>query len=691
MDINELIGMTLGTCTLERVIGRGGMGAVFLAQQSRPVRTVAVKVLIPAKGYDPDQQRVFLARFRREADTIAKLDHRNILPIYEYDEAVVDQEQVAYLVMPFIRGGTLRERIEEMKRAGTQFDLNTTASYVNQIADALSYAHGIGVVHRDVKPANLLFHQDGRLLLSDFGIARLQAMPSLTSAGSFLGTAEYASPEQISTNSIDHRADIYSVGAILFELLAGSVPYTGANPFSIMGKKLNDPVPSVRALRSNLSPAIDAVVTRALAKSPADRYQSASQLAADFRAAIAGQPSISYSGIDIYSDLTLADASWPDAALFAPPVQSASSAATIPAPNTNGVVPPTQQALPSTPLPNPWQQQAQQGQQAAWQWPSQTANANGSNNGANGQGMAPPLTTGIGNANASGSPNKNTTGPDILGYRKGHRISFYSILLITLLLQIIVAGLLLGKSTYSSNLLAMLGVLMGSSLNLLALAASCFTGVVRDRKTGKFVVRGLINALIAPILSGLLIDFGTQPTGNLQHLLAYAVLLLSNIYALVQLAHVDAAKEQIQITRIHWRSAFVGALTGILPLTIVLIFALNNVLAQLHSASPLLAWFGTLSIIFLGIPTPGAVLAVHLSRDARFPTLVRSSAIAGMLMFLGALLLLIIWDFLFSHHAQYIASMQQGLIPLLILLAVLMLIGALRGMLDAWIYNKIRK
>ncbi len=133
-----------------------------------PVRTVAVKVLIPANGYDPDQQRVFLTRFRREADTIAKLDHRNILPIYEYDEAIVDQEQVAYLVMPFIRGGTLRERMEEMRRAGTHFDLNTAASYINQVADALSYAHGSGVVHRDVKPANLLFSSGWPLALERF-------------------------------------------------------------------------------------------------------------------------------------------------------------------------------------------------------------------------------------------------------------------------------------------------------------------------------------------------------------------------------------------------------------------------------------------------------------------------------------------------------------------------------------------
>src|SRR5438874_10723307 len=136
MDIKELIGVTLGTCTLERVIGRGGMGAVYLAQQSRPVRTVAVKVLIPTNEYELDQEEVFLERFRREADTIARLEHKNILPIYEYDEAMVDGERLAYLVMPYIRGGTLRQRIDEMNRSGSHFELKVVASYINQVADA---------------------------------------------------------------------------------------------------------------------------------------------------------------------------------------------------------------------------------------------------------------------------------------------------------------------------------------------------------------------------------------------------------------------------------------------------------------------------------------------------------------------------------------------------------------------------
>ncbi len=359
MDIKELIGITLGTCTLERVIGRGGMGAVYLAQQARPVRTVAVKVLIPSNTYDPDQQRVFLERFRREADTIAKLEHKNILPIYEYDEALINEEHLPYLVMPFIRGGTLRERIDEMNRSGSRFDLKVIASYISQVADALSYAHSLGVVHRDIKPGNLLFHQDGRLLLSDFGIVRLKAMPSLTSIGSFIGTAEYASPEQISTSEIDFRSDIYSLGTILYELLTGSVPYTGATPFAIMAEKLSEPVPSLLSSRPDLSPGIEAAVMKALAKNPADRYQTATMLAADLRASVASSSSsaLRLSGDASNNDLTVAERPW---GVVAP------LNVVAPTSNAQNFIPPTQ---PARPIPSgnvPWQQAPGQ-----WQWPSQ--------------------------------------------------------------------------------------------------------------------------------------------------------------------------------------------------------------------------------------------------------------------------------------------------------------------------------
>lgn len=658
MDARELIGITLGACTLERVIGQGGMGAVYLAQQSRPVRTVAVKVLVPSDVADPDQQRTFLERFRREADTIAKLDHQNILPIYEYDEAYVNQQQLAYLVMPCIYGGTLRERMDDMRRGGSFFDLQTVASYLSQVADALSYAHSFGVVHRDVKPANLLFHQDGRLLLSDFGIVRLRTLPSLTNVGSFLGTAEYASPEQISTNNVDYRTDIYSLGTILYELLTGSVPFDGPNPFTIMTKKLHDPVPSLRISRPDLSPAIDAVVQRALARDPVDRYQAATKLASDFKAAIAAPAGAQLrlgNGADGSSDLTIPEQPWSVSPI----------AATVPAPSTNAPSFPPQQAAIQAGLP-PWQQPL-----LPWQ-----AQANGAHD-ANG-------------ASAQNNTHR-TTGPDpnALIYRQGHRLIFYSSLIVTLLLQLFIFAALASPAVGN----AMLGVLLGSSLNLLMLAAIGFTGVVRDRKIDKFVVGTLIDTVLAFIASGLLIGFG-HVTNSATPIIAYIILLVSNLYALRQVARVDIAKEQIRVAPVLWRPALLGALTGLLPLTIILTFVLTTLVARspITAEPPMLTLLRALFVVFIGIPTPGAVLAVKLSRPMRFASLLRTSAIAGMLMCAGALLLVVLlWLLSLVGHSPIIALLSQTLPTLLLMVGILGVLGALRGMLDSWVYRKISK
>ncbi len=658
MDAKELIGVTLGTCTLERVIGHGGMGAVYLAQQARPVRTVAVKVLIPSDVADLDQQRTFLERFRREADTIAKLDNQNILPIYEYDEAFVNQQHLAYLVMPCIRGGTLRERMDEMKRSGSYFDLQTVASYLSQVADALSYAHSFGVVHRDVKPANLLFHQDGRLLLSDFGIARLRALPSLTNFGSFLGTAEYASPEQISSNDIDYRTDIYSLGTILYELLSGSVPFTGSSPFAVMTRKLHDTVPSIRISRPDLSTAIEAIVLRALARDPAHRYQAATMLASDFKAAITSLPGtqlhLGNNGGNI--DLTIPEQPW-----AASPI-----AATVPAPSTNAPSFPAQQA-------------AAQAGQAPWQQPLLSWQAQAQANGAHG-------------ANgAAAQPRTRTTGPDpnALTYRQGRRLFFYGSLIITLLLQLFIFAFLTTPVKGS----AILGVLLGSSLNLLMLAAIGFTGVTRDRKIGKFVIGTLLDTLLAFTVSGFFIGFGSV-TNRISPIIAYIILLASNLYALRQVARVDASKEQIRVAPILWRPALLGAMTGLLPLAIILTFVLTTLAAQSPAThvTPILLLLRSLFVVFIGIPTPGAVLAVKLSRPMRFASLLRSSAIAGMLMCAGALLVVVaLWLASLVGHSQVFILLGQTWPTLLIMAGVLAVLGALRGMLDTWIYRKISK
>ncbi|HXX79717.1 MAG TPA: serine/threonine-protein kinase, partial [Ktedonobacteraceae bacterium] len=160
-DSSDLVGKTLGTCTFEKLLGQGGMGAVYLARQARPARNVAVKVLLPNVRMDSKEYEAFLVRFRREADVIARLEHINIMPIYEYGE----QEGLAYLVMPYLTGGSLSDLLAQRG----SLSLFESATYLDQVCSALAYAHAHSVIHRDIKPNNLLIHSDGRLVLADFG------------------------------------------------------------------------------------------------------------------------------------------------------------------------------------------------------------------------------------------------------------------------------------------------------------------------------------------------------------------------------------------------------------------------------------------------------------------------------------------------------------------------------------------
>ena len=253
------------------------MGVVYLARQQHPSRHVAVKVLLPNMSMNDHLHQHYLARFRREADVIATLEHVNIVPIYEYGE----QDGLAYLVMPYLQGGSL---YDILARHGS-LSLQETVKYIHQVAGALDYAHAHGIIHRDLKPANFLLHTDGRLLLSDFGIAHIMqdrmgvTGTPLTEAGTLPGTPHYMAPEMLSGEQIDHRVDIYALGIILYQLLSGQLPFDGATPYAILVKHMQEMPPSLHQRNSFIPVDVDAVIQRTLAKKRDDRFPSATDLA----------------------------------------------------------------------------------------------------------------------------------------------------------------------------------------------------------------------------------------------------------------------------------------------------------------------------------------------------------------------------------------------------------------------------
>jgi serine/threonine protein kinase len=293
IDPQRLLGQHLGNCILERLLGQGGMGAVYLAQQTRPRRTVAVKVLLPELL--PKTAGVyteFLARFRREAEALAALDHVNIIPIYEYGE----QEQMAYLVMPYVTGGTLRDLLAQR----STLPLSSALPIIEQAAAALDYAHSHGIIHRDLKPGNMLFHADERLLLTDFGIAKMvnqtpspdhTSLHTLTTTGTIIGTPEYLSPEQATASPVDRRSDVYSLGIIVFQMLSGQVPFTGPTAVATALKHAMEEPPSLTQLNPVLPVHVEQTVRKAIAKRPEERYATAGGLARALAAASRTQSS----------------------------------------------------------------------------------------------------------------------------------------------------------------------------------------------------------------------------------------------------------------------------------------------------------------------------------------------------------------------------------------------------------------
>jgi serine/threonine protein kinase len=267
----------IGRYEIVSELGRGGMATVYLAHDPRIDRQVAIKVLPPAFLHDPS----FRARFAREARTIAALEHTAIVPVHDYGE----ENGQLYLVMRYMPGGSLADRLK-----GGPLPLAEIAHITGRLAAALDEAHSRHIIHRDLKPDNILFDRHGEPYLSDFGIVKV-AESSVAYTGSLIiGTPAYMSPEQAhGGREIDGRSDIYSLGVILFEMLTGRAPYQGDTPMQLAMKHILDPVPSILAHKSDLPPGLEAILARALAKEPADRFNTAGELAEAISAVASGK------------------------------------------------------------------------------------------------------------------------------------------------------------------------------------------------------------------------------------------------------------------------------------------------------------------------------------------------------------------------------------------------------------------
>jgi eukaryotic-like serine/threonine-protein kinase len=273
-----------GRYELDGVVGRGGMAEVYRARDIRLDRIVAIKTL----RADLARDQIFQARFRREAQSAASLNHPSIVAVYDTGEDMASGLPVPYIVMEYVDGRTVRDLLQEGHRLLPERSLEI----IDGVLRALDYSHQAGIVHRDIKPGNVMVTRNGDIKVMDFGIARAMsdAQATMTQTAQVIGTAQYLSPEQARGERVDSRSDLYSTGCLLYELLTGRPPFTGDSPVAIAYQHVREnPVPPSR-VDPDVPPWADAIVLKAMAKPPADRYQTAGDMRADLQRAASGMP-----------------------------------------------------------------------------------------------------------------------------------------------------------------------------------------------------------------------------------------------------------------------------------------------------------------------------------------------------------------------------------------------------------------
>lgn len=280
-QLDELVGRELGGYRLTRMIGKGGGGAVFLGERDGAPDPRAIKTLLLPPDTSAEARAEFQARFVREAQAARLLEHEYIVPLLGYGE----DDGVMYLVMPYYPAGTLSQRLES-----GSIPLEDASRYVTQLAAALDYAHARNIVHRDIKPSNVLLGPDGRVLLSDFGIAHLNEPNGITTTGEVLGTYGYMPPEQMQgSGDIDQRADVYALGVLAYQLVTGRLPFSASTLPALVAKVIGEQPAAPNTLRADLPAPVAGVMLRALAKDPVMRFASAGEMAQSFEAGVHGE------------------------------------------------------------------------------------------------------------------------------------------------------------------------------------------------------------------------------------------------------------------------------------------------------------------------------------------------------------------------------------------------------------------